>query len=196
MPKAENTYQENASNASTLSVHDPLYGLIRECIANNRKAQKQFFDQYAPLLYGIIKRYTYNRVEADEILNDSFYKIFTSLHSYSFKGSFEGWMRRITVNCITDNFRKYVKKEPAYKVEIENTDMHVDSDAVQKLGYKELLQKVHELPDTQRAVFNLFVFEQFSHKEIAEHLGITEINSRWHLNDARKRLKEKITSSM
>ena len=81
-------------------------------------------------------------------------------------------------------------------MDIDTTDMHVDNDVTGKLGYKELLQKVYELPDTQRTVFNLFVFEQFSHKEIGDELGITENNSRWYLNDARKRLKEKITSSM
>lgn len=148
------------------------------------------------MIYGVIKRYTYNRGEADEILNDSFYKIFTALQSYSFKGSIEGWMRRIAINTITDNFRKYIKNEPSYKVEIENTDVYVDEDAISKLGYKELLQLIYQLPETQRAVFNLYVFEQLSHKEIGTHLNINENNSRWHLNDARRRLKEKITSSM
>jgi RNA polymerase sigma-70 factor (ECF subfamily) len=70
----------------------------------------------------------------------------------------------------------------------------VEGDIIGKLGYKELLQLIYQLPDTQRTVFNLFVFEQLSHKEIAENLGINENNSRWHLNDARKRLKEKISS--
>ena len=157
-------------------------------------AQKKLYDQYAPFIYGIIKRYVYNGGQADEILNDSFYKILTGLHGYAFKGSFEGWMRRIVNNTITDNFRKNIKKEPAYKVDIETTDVHVDGEVAGRMGYKELLKLIHQLPDTQRAVFNLFVFEQYSHKEIADHLGINENNSRWHLNDARKRLKEKITS--
>lgn len=196
MSGTDKLYEQGAAEASKPSLHDPLYALIKKCIAQDRKAQKQLYEEYAPLLYGVIKRYTYNRGEADEILNDSFYKIFTSLHSFAFTGSFEGWMRRITVNCITDNFRKYIKNEPAYKLEVENVDVYTNENALGKMGYKELLQKVYELPDTQRAVFNLFVFEQLSHKEIAEHLGISENNSRWHLNDARKRLKEKITTSM
>ena len=196
MSDTDKVYQEGAASAGTASVQDPLFALIRRCIAQDRKAQKQLYEEYAPLLYGIIKRYTYNRGEADEILNDSFYKIFTSLHSFAFTGSFEGWMRRIAVNCITDNFRKYIKNEPAYKLEVENVDVFTNESALGKMSYKELLQKIHELPGTQRAVFNLFVFEQLSHKEIAEHLGINENNSRWHLNDARKRLKEKIMTSM
>ncbi len=196
MSGTDKLYKHNAAAAGKPSVHDPLYVLIRKCIAQDRKAQKKLYDEYAPLLYGIIKRYTYNKGEADEILNDSFYKIFTSLHSYAFAGSFEGWMRRITINCITDNFRKYIKNEPAYKEDVTNIDVYTNDNALGKMSYKELLQKIYELPDTQRAVFNLFVFEQLSHREIATHLGITENNSRWHLNDARKRLKEKIMTSM
>ena len=182
------------TDPSPHSVPAGLQELIRDCLAQNRMAQKKLYDQYAPFIYGIIKRYVYNGGQADEILNDSFYKILTGLHGYAFKGSFEGWMRRIVINTITDNFRKYIKKEPAYKVDIETTDVHVDGEVAGRMGYKELLKLIHQLPDTQRAVFNLFVFEQYSHKEIADHLGINENNSRWHLNDARKRLKEKITS--
>lgn len=190
MSEKDNILHPQASTTNYPS--DALQALIRDCIAQQRQAQKKLYEQYAPFLYGIIKRYVYNGAQADEILNDAFFKILTGLQGYSSKGSFEGWMRRIVINTITDNFRKYIKKEPAYKVEIDATDVHVDGDVLGRLGYKELLQLVHQLPDTQRAVFNLFVFEQFSHKEIAEHLGINENNSRWHLNDARKRLKEKI----
>jgi RNA polymerase sigma-70 factor (ECF subfamily) len=185
---------EHGSSGNPSSDQSHQYELIKECIAKNRAAQRRFYEEYAPLLNGIIRRYVYNGVQADEILNDAFFKILTSLETFSFKGSFEGWMRRIVVNTITDNFRKYIKKEPAYKVEIETTDVHVEGDIIGKLGYKELLQLIYQLPDTQRTVFNLFVFEQLSHKEIAENLGINENNSRWHLNDARKRLKEKISS--
>ncbi len=194
MSEKDNIVQSLATESSPASGKNTPYDLIELCIAQNRAAQKKLYDHYAPLLYGIIKRYTYNNGQADEILNDSFFKILTSLQSYSFKGSFEGWMRRIVINTITDNFRKYIKKEPAYKVEIETTDVHVEGEVMGRLGYKELLALVHSLPDTQRTVFNLFVFEQFSHKEIGEHLGINENNSRWHLNDARRRLKEKISS--
>jgi RNA polymerase sigma-70 factor (ECF subfamily) len=185
---------EHGSSGNPSSDQAHQYELIKDCIAKNRAAQRRFYEEYGPLLNGIIRRYVYNSVQADEILNDAFFKILTSLESFSFKGSFEGWMRRIVINTITDNFRKYIKKEPAYKVEIETTDIHVEGDIIGKLGYKELLQLIYQLPDTQRTVFNLFVFEQLSHKEIAENLGINENNSRWHLNDARKRLKEKISS--
>ena len=194
MSEKDNILPQKASENSSASGQEPPHDLIRDCIAQNRMAQKKLYEQYAPLLYGVIKRYVYNGAQADEILNDAFFKILTGLEGYSFKGSFQGWMRRIVINTITDNFRKYIKKEPAYKVEIETTDVHVEGDVIGKLHYKELLGLIHQLPDTQRAVFNLFVFEQLSHKEISDHLGINENNSRWHLNDARRRLKEKINS--
>jgi len=194
LSERDNILYQQASVSNPSSGKEPPADLIQACIAQNRMAQKKLYDQYAPLLYGMIKRYVYNGGQADEILNDAFFKILTGLQGYSFKGSFEGWMRRIVINTVTDNFRKYIKKEPAYKVEIETTDIEVESDIVGRLGYKELLGLIHQLPDTQRTVFNLFVFEQMSHKEISEVLGINENNSRWHLNDARRRLKEKITT--
>lgn len=193
MSETDKILQEHASQASdTLGLHN----LIRQCIAHDRQAQRQLYDQYAPLIFGIIKRYVFTQAPADEMLNDTFYKVFINLDKYEFKGSFEGWMRRIAINCITDYFRKYIKNEPAYKTDIDTVDAHVQDDVASRLGYKELLQLIYQLPDTQRAVFNLFVFEQLSHKEIAEQLGINENNCRWHLNDARKRLKEKINTSM
>lgn len=192
MSEKDNIVNWQAAENVNASGKEPPSDLIRQCIAQNRAAQKKLYDHYAPLIYGIIKRYTYNNSLADEILNDSFYKILTNLQNYSFKGSFEGWIRRIVINTVTDNFRKYMKKEPQYKVEVETTNLQVEGDVIGKIRYKELLALIHELPDTQRTVFNLFVFEQMSHKEISECLGLTENNSRWHLNDARRRLKEKI----
>ncbi|RYZ54516.1 MAG: sigma-70 family RNA polymerase sigma factor [Sphingobacteriales bacterium] len=194
MSEKDNILNHQASQSSQVSGSQPLHDLIRDCIAQNRSAQKNLYDQFAPFIYGIIRRYLYNQEGADEVLNDAFYKIFTNLHAYSFSGSFEGWMRRIVINTITDHYRKYVKNEPAHKIDIEHTEVEINGDIVGKLGYKELLKLIHELPETQRAVFNLFVFEQYSHKEIAEQLGINENNSRWQLNDARRRLKEKIIS--
>lgn len=172
---------------------DEISALIRECIAKNRQAQKKLYDRFAPTAYGIIRRYTTHREMSDEILNDAFFKIFTKLDQYEFKGSFEGWMYRIVVHTTTDHLRKYIKeKERTDTREIED-NVHMNSDAIQGIAYKELLALIHELPDTPRTVFNLFVFEQYTHKEIAQLLDLTEGNSRWHLNSARKQLIEKIT---
>lgn len=187
---------QEATDQSPVSGNNQHQELIQACIAHDRIAQKKMYDLFAPFILGIIRRYTYDLTLADEILNDTFYKIFTALHQYAFKGSIEGWMRRIAINTITDTFRKYVKNEPSHKTDIADIDLYIPGDAAGRLNYKALLELIHTLPKTQRTVFNLFVFEQFSHKEIAEYLGLNENNSRWYLNDARKRLKDKITSSM
>jgi RNA polymerase sigma factor (sigma-70 family) len=169
-----------------------LYLLIKDCIAQSRTAQKKLYEQYSPAAYGVIRRYLYNNEHAaGEILNDAFYKVFTRLDQFSFQGSFEGWVRKIVVNTITDYFRKNINIAQQHK-EVQPEDGYIDAAPVDTLSYKELLEVVQTLPEVQLAVFNLFVFENYSHKEIATLLNITENNSRWYLNDARKRLKEKI----
>jgi RNA polymerase sigma factor (sigma-70 family) len=184
------TTERNVSGQSELSV------LIKDCIAQSLSAQKKLYDLYAPAAYGVIKRYMYNNEPAaQELLNDCFYKIFMKLGQYSFQGAFEGWIRRIVVNTVTDHLRKNIKDDQQHK-EIKPEDVYVGSDSVEKLSHKELLKLIETLPDTQRLVFNLYVFENYSHKEIGTVLDINENNSRWHLNDARRRLKEKINNLM
>jgi len=95
------------------------------------------------------------------------------------------------VNTLMDHLRRNIKNDQNFK-EVQPEDAYVNSEGVEKMSYKELLVLVNSLPDLQRAVFNLFVFENYSHKEIATFLDINENNSRWHLNDARRRLKEKL----
>lgn len=190
------TDQPYISDQHDKPTRDALTGLISNCLKGSRTAQKQLYDTYAPFLYGVIRRYLFDQAASGEVLNDAFYRIFTKLDQYSFKGSFEGWMRKIVINIITDHIRLHVKHEVVVANSVEEYNPSIEDTAIQKLSYKELLAMIHELPDTQRAVFNLYVFEDYSHKEIAENIGITENNSRWHLNDARRRLKEKITKTM
>lgn len=166
--------------------------LVKDCIAESRTAQKKLYDLYAPGAFGIIKRYIYdNQSAAEEVLNDSFYKVLTKLEQYSFQGSFEGWIRRIVINTVTDYLRKSISE--VHLKEVQSDDAYVNSEPVGNMAHKELLELIQTLPKGQRTVFNLFVAENYSHKEIAELLGINENYSRWYLNDARRRLKEKIS---
>ncbi|MCW3120831.1 MAG: hypothetical protein JWQ38_323 [Flavipsychrobacter sp.] len=177
-----------------ISVQDDLSTLIQGCIAHSRSAQKKLYDKYSPEAYGVIKRVMYNNEPvAKEILNDAFFKIFKDINQYSFQGAFEGWVRRIVVNTIADHLRKPVKHDLPHK-ELQPEDAYIDSGPVENLSHKELLTIVNTLPDAQREVFSLFVFENYSHKEISQLLNINQNNCRWHLNDARRRLKEKINS--
>lgn len=178
------------------TAQDELKLLIKECTAHSRSAQKKLYDRYSPEAYGIIKRFVYNNEPiAKEILNDSFFKVFKDLHKYSFSGSFEGWIRRIVINTAADHLRKNLRDVQPIK-EVRAEDAYINSEPVDNLSHKELLQVISTLPDAQREVFNLFVFENYSHKEIAKLLNINQNNCRWHLNDARRRLKEKLKSFM
>ena len=196
MAESINISARFATTEKSLSGQSELSVLIKDCIAQSLSAQKKLYDLYAPAAYGVIKRYMYNNEPvAQELLNDCFYKIFMKLEQYSFQGAFEGWIRRIVVNTVTDHLRKNIKDDQQHK-EVQPEQVFVSSDSVEKLLHKELLKLIETLPDTQRLVFNLYVFENYSHKEIATLLTINENNSRWHLNDARRRLKEKINYIM
>lgn len=168
--------------------------LIAECKRNERVAQRKLYDTYAAFIFGIIRRYTSDSHIAQEIQSDTFYRIFTKLEQYRFEGAFEGWIRRIAVNTIADYFRRQPPQTASLAEDTNDTAAYAEVDGLSKLAYQELLAMIHDLPFVQRTVFNLFIFEQYSHKEIAALLEITENNSRWHINDARRRLKDKINS--
>jgi RNA polymerase sigma-70 factor (ECF subfamily) len=196
LPDQSNIPGTYLSSPDNDSVSDKLRELIKDCIALDRSAQRIFYERYAPAVYNAIKRYVYQDEAAQEILNDSFYKIFTRLGQYSWQGPIEGWMRRIAINTLMDHRRKYLKHEKVNKAEVTEEDAYIDSNVVSNMSFKELVACTHKLPETHRMVFNLYVFEDMSHKEIGKNLEISEGNSRWILNDARKKLKEIILSSM
>ena len=153
------------------------------------------YETYAATIYGMIRRYTEDESIAQDIQSEAFFRIFSRLGQYRFEGAIEGWMRRITVHAVADYFRRHRPADTALNESAEDHIQSCSASALSGLSYKELLVMVQELPLTQRTVFNLFVFEQYAHKEIADLLGIAENNSRWHLNDARRRLKEKIAAT-
>jgi RNA polymerase sigma-70 factor (ECF subfamily) len=174
---------------------DGLHVLIAACLRNDRSAQRRLYETYAATIYGMIRRYTEDDALAQDIQSEAFCRIFSRLSQYRFEGAFEGWMRRITVHAVADYFRRNRPTDMPLNEALEDHVQTCGANGLSGLSYKELLAMIHDLPATQRTVFNLFVFEQYAHKEIAALLGIAENNSRWHLNDARRRLKEKIAST-
>jgi len=172
-----------------------LQGLILACSRSDRVAQRKLYDAYASFIYGIIRRFTSDDTIAQDIQSEAFFRIFKRLDQYRFEGAFEGWMRRIAVHAVADYFRKHRPDNISISEATEDIAVYHDTNGPAQLGYKELLNIIHKLPTMHRAVFNLFVFEQYAHKEIAALMGISEANSRWHLNDARRRLKEQIIAT-
>lgn len=136
-------------------------------------------------------RYARNRADAEDILQDGFVLLFRNIGKYESKGSFEGWMRKIFVNTALKKYqRKRFEKE---RIGIENTkEPELDASAISSMSEKEILKLIEELPDGYRIVFNMYAIEGYSHREIADTLGINEATSRTQLLKARKQLQRKL----
>ena len=138
----------------------------------------------------VVKRYISQDAQAEEVLNNGFLRAFQKMQQYTFQGSFEGWLRKIVFHAVSD----YVKQNIRYseKIVLVEKDQYVYKDHADKLYYNQLLELVQQLPAATRAVFNMYVMEGFSHKEIGRLVGISEGTSKWHLSEGRRQLKEKI----
>lgn len=166
-----------------------LEQLIDRCKKEDRKAQAQLYRKYSPILFGMSLKYSRNKTEAEDNLHDSFMTIFDKIGQYSGKGSFEGWMKRITVNTV---FQKY-RKEEYLNVVSENTEEEIEVDSgFQEIDLQTLLQYIQELPNKYRLTFNMYVLDGYSHKEISEKLGTSPGTSKSNLARARMILRGKI----
>lgn len=170
--------------------------IIQGCLKGESFFQEKLYKIHYNTLLKICARYVTNMIDAETLLNDSFLKIFTNLKSFQNKGSFEGWMKRITVNTCLDFLRTKEFNHSRKLVEMKDsnagTSVHLEEGIIQQLEFKALVKLIQELPGTMKVVFNLYIFEDYSHKEIGEELGITENTSQWYLHQARKAIKEKI----
>lgn len=172
-----------------------LNGIIVECQKGNRSAQKALYNMFAPKMLGVCLRYAGNRESAEDFLQDGFIKVFEKIHTFRFKGSFEGWMRRIMVNLIIESFRrqKFTTGEiDEYADEGALIGEEESSDEITPPSLDVLLALVQQLPERYRLVFNLYVLEELSHDEIARQLNISSGTSKSNLSRARKLLQQKI----
>lgn len=165
---------------------------IELCKKGNRTAQKAIYDRLASRMFPVCIRYVGDRTVAEDILQEGFITLFSKIDTYKGDGSFEGWARKIFVNTAL----MYLRKNDALKMsdEIENA-RYLSSDTVtaaQNIGYKELMKLIKELPPGFRTVFNMYVVEGYSHKEIGDMLNISETTSRTQLSRARVWLQNKI----
>ncbi len=165
--------------------------IIQGCINEEKAAQKYLYDAYSPKMYYVCLRYARHASEAQDMLQDGFIKVFDNIGSFKFNGSFEGWIRRIIVNTALNHCRKSSFKQEKLGIE-DYQDKVVQSKAVSNMGEKELLALIQKLPEGYRMVFNLYVIEGFSHKEIGEMLEITESTSRSQLAKSRKWMQNEL----
>lgn len=175
---------------------EQLNQLIRDCIEGNRLSQNQLYKLFTPKMFAVCLRYSKNREEAEDILQEGFVQVFKSLKNFRQEGSFEGWIRKIMVYCAIQHYRCKSKMHPV--VSIENVEMEEtgNEDAMTQLNKKELLKMVQALPSSYRMVFNLFVFEGMKHREIAELLHISEGTSKSNFFNAKVILQRAVTNSL
>lgn len=174
---------------SNLNITDS--DLIKGCLENDRRMQQELYNRFAPKMYGVCLRYTGNADDAQDVLQDGFVKVFRKLDSFRSEGSFEGWIRRVFVNTAIEHFRRKHYMQPVTERE-ENTLESKTLTALDGLSEKDILKLVQQLAPGYRAVFNLYVVEGYSHKEIGEILDITEGTSKSQLSRAKVILQDMI----
>jgi RNA polymerase sigma-70 factor (ECF subfamily) len=170
--------------------------LIEGCVNGNRQSQNRLYNLLMPKMFVVCLRYSKNREEAEEILQEGFIKVFEYVHQYKFNGSFEGWVRKIMVNCALQRYRSKRQMHAIVNIDITTIDETGNEDILSRIGTKELLKMVQQLSPAYRTIFNLYVFEGMKHREIAKHLGISEGTSKSNLSDARSFLQKSIHNSM
>jgi RNA polymerase sigma factor (sigma-70 family) len=169
--------------------------LIQGCTVKDARCQRILFDRYAGRMLSVCRRYASDQREAEDMLQEAFIRVFSYIHQFEFQGSFEGWIRRITVNA---SLRFLSQRKIQFSPLEDESSFSVSADdltALDNLGAEELFQLIASLPSGYRIVFNLYAVEGYSHEEIAALLGIQPVTSRTQLRKARKMLQEKILGS-
>lgn len=166
--------------------------IIESCIKGDRQSQKALYDLLAPRMFPLCIRYVGDRSLAEDLLQDGFVTLFTHLKNYKGEGSFEGWARKIFVTTALMHLRKKDALKMSEDLEAVRGMKTGTTSQIQNLGYKELMTLVASLPTGFRTVFNMYVVEGYSHKEIGDMLGISETTSRTQLSRARIWLQNKI----
>lgn len=169
-----------------------INSLVEGCRAGDRKAQEALYRAYYGAMVSLCLRYTKNDADAVEVLNTGFLKVFQNIHRYNQKqAGLYAWIRTIIMNSCLDFIRQKKGALPSSDIEYA-AEVHIPAEAVQKMGAEELLALVRALAPATQAVFNLYVLEGYSHKEIAALLRISEGTSKWHLAAARKQLQQQL----
>jgi RNA polymerase sigma factor (sigma-70 family) len=169
--------------------------LIKGCLQDDRKSQKFLYEKYGPTLYGIAARYGKDEANSKDILQESFIKIFKSLGDFGHNGSFEGWLKRITVNTALNYVKTSQFKLFNYSVDVEHANLSKYDVIIDDMGVEDLMKVINKLPLGYKTVFNMNIIDGYNHSEIAEILGTTESNSRSQLSKAKQKLVEMLNES-
>ncbi len=184
-----------------------LKEIIESCKRNEHLGQKLLYEQFSPMMRLICLRYTGNAAEAEDLVHDGFIKVYDSIHQFAYKGSFEGWLKRIFINLSINRIKKLNKEVfsgedewlsvfDQYYLKEKEVDAEEESkeDLIRNTGFTqdELMEVMDILPQGSRTIFNLYAIEKMTHREIAENLSITEGTSKSQLFRARKALQDEL----
>ncbi len=175
---------------------EQLKELIEGCINGDRQSQNALYNYLVPKMFGVCLRYSQNREEAEDILQEGFIKVFEYMHQYRYSGPFEAWVRKIMVNTALQKYRSKRHMHAVATLSDAVTEMPGNDEIIARIGTKELLRIIQQLPPAYRTIFNLYVFEGMKHREIAELLGISEGTSKSNLSDARAILQKAVQKSL
>jgi RNA polymerase sigma-70 factor (ECF subfamily) len=167
--------------------------LIAGCIAGDRKMQEELYNRFASKMYAVCLRYANNSDDAQDLLQEGFIKVYKNLHRFRAEGSFEGWVRRVFINSSIEHYRKKQAKLTTVSDKEENTIEDSDISALDSLAERDIINLIQDLSPGYRTVFNLYVIEGYSHKEIGELLNISEGTSKSQLARAKSILQKKVT---
>ena len=168
--------------------------LIIGCAKEDKVCQRELYKKYAGKMMVVCMRYSNNRMEAEDILQDGFMKIFDSIGKFKQEGSLEGWIRRIIIHAVSDYFKSVKFKEETFNDDVieksnETTIIELSYD------YNKLLELLHQLPPTTKIIVNLFFIDEFTHKDIASLMNISINTSKWHVAEGRKMLIKLLTQN-
>ncbi len=166
--------------------------LVSGCVANDRRAQEALYKRFAPDMFRMCMRHTRDEDRATEIVNLGFMRVFKKMHTFAFKGSLEGWVRRLVYHSIADFFRENAKY--GYFLVFEEKDDQVPEKCHDTFYEEDIMKAVKRLPPMSQEVFRLYAIEGYSHAEIGGMLNISEGTSKWHLSTARQRLREQLAA--
>ena len=166
--------------------------LVIECVKGDSRAQRMLFERFSKKMLGVCMRYAKSTEQAEDVLQDGFIKVFSKLNDFKHDGSLEGWIRRIMVNTSLDQIRK--ENKLLGNISLDNVDYKLQDNAfvLENLAAKDLMKMVQSMPVGYKVVFNMFSIEGYSHKEISEHLGISENTSKSQYSRARAYLRERL----
>ncbi len=168
--------------------------LLKGCKKGNSSAQAELYRRFYSHIMNYCLRYTSNKEEAVEVLNDVFLKVFTNIKTYKADGSLAGWIRKIAFHTVIDHIRHTTRYREVIELD-DAADVFISNDALEIINAKEILTYIQQIPPASRNVFSLYVLEGYKHHEIAQMLHISVGTSKWHLTNAKRELQKIYTKN-